>query len=130
VIKIFKAVDLTSDQIARCKELSYGDEGYMCEDLEMVLDTETRWHYRYSQALLLYLNKNIVGWCLLQPVPRSKRWSAQLFVDPLYRRRGYGRLLLQEANKISNRPCVYTDRDNLEFFDKMLEITNQDWDYV
>lgn len=113
-----RVIDLDPAQMARCRELSFGDEGYMCEDMDAILVVESRYRYRYSQALLLHEDNKMLGWCLLQPVPRSKKWSAQFFVDPEYRRLGYGSRLIDRANEVCKVPYVFVDRDNRGFFEK------------
>jgi GNAT superfamily N-acetyltransferase len=115
------AIDLTPAELARCRELSFGDEGYMTEDIEHILQTERRSNYRKSIAILLSDPDRawpINGWALLQPIYRRSRYSAQFFVDPGQRGKGYGRLLLERANKISARPLCYVDDDNRGFFEK------------
>lgn len=120
MVEVFRSrvIDLTDEELARCRELSYGDEGYMCEDLDRIRMDERGWHYRYSQAILLRLNGHIIGWALLEPIYRKRRWTAHFFVDEAHRRRGYGATLLHEANKICRRPYCFKDIDNEDFFNK------------
>lgn len=122
-IEHIRVVDLTPSQLARCRELSFGTEGYMCEDIDEILQTEQKWCYRYSQAILLGAPENksawpILGWALLQPLYRKSKYSAQLFVDPLHRGKGYGTILLEQANRHSFQPLVYVDDENEGFFEK------------
>lgn len=126
-IEFTRVVDLSDEQLARCRELSFGDEGYMCEDLEAILEMEQGWRYRYSQAILLgdtLMDDSrlrawpIYGWALLQPVYRSRKYSAQFFVDPGQRGNGYGKVLLEQANKWCNKPLCYIDEQNEGFFRK------------
>lgn len=117
-IEHIRVVDLTPEQLARCRELSFGDDGYMCESLDDIFETENRWRYRYSQAILIKILDNIVGWALLQPVPNSRRYSVHLFVDPAHRRLGYGSLLLQQANRWCKAPVAMPDEFNHQFFDR------------
>lgn len=123
-IEHVRVVDLTEARLARCRELSYGDEGYMCEDLDNILEEERCWRYRYSQAILLGEAKmdgtvgNIYGWSLLQPVYRSRRYSAQFFVDPSHRGQGHGARLLAEANRWCKNPLCFVDTDNQGFFER------------
>jgi len=113
-------VDLTDSELIRCKELSFGDEGYMCEDLVEILKVESGpRRYRYSEALFIHDDKTIYGWGLLQPIPRSPRYTFQLFVDPKHRGKGYGRMLLTGANSLcgrKHRPVCYLDDENEGFF--------------
>jgi len=128
LIQNLRVVDLTPPQLARCRELSFGDDGYMCEDLDEILREENRWRYRYSRAILLgpppakpQITQSawpILGWALLQPLYRRSKYSAQFFVDPLHRGKGYGKLLLEEAAGYSFAPVVYVDDDNKGFFNK------------
>lgn len=123
-----RVVDLTPNQLKRCRELSFGDEGYMCDDLELILDVEQGWRYRYSQAILLgdtmmegaarLVTWPIHGWALLQPVYNRPRYSAQLFVDPDHRGKGYGKALLEQANRWGKSPLCYIDDENAGFFKK------------
>jgi len=123
MIQIIRAVDLTADQVARCKELSYGDEGYMSEDLDYILDNERRWLYRYSKAILLSDPGKvwpIHGWALVEPIYNRPRYAAQLFVDPSQRGKGYGTMLLSAAQRgINNVPLCYVDEENEGFFNKV-----------
>lgn len=117
----FRVVDLSKEGLEECRRLSYGDEGYMCDDLDDILETENhnRVRYRYSMAVLLMDDKELIGWALLQPIYCSPRYTAQLFVDPEYRKRGYGTKLLRYCNQWTNRKVViYSDEDNEEFFMK------------
>lgn len=124
-IEHIRVIDLTPEQIARCKELSLGDEGYMCEDLDTILATENKWQYRYSQAILITIVDNIVGWALLQPVPYNRRYSIHLFVDPLHRRQGFGTLLLREANRWCKTPLAMVDVENQKFFHNHMELYSE-----
>jgi GNAT superfamily N-acetyltransferase len=120
-VQLLRVIDLPASTIADCKHLSYGDEGYMCEDLDAAIakDRAARRRYRYTRACLVFSNGKLVGWSLIEPVPRSPRYVIQMFVDPIYRRKGIGRYLLQQANYISKRkPLVYLDDDNEGFFHK------------
>lgn len=116
-----RVVDLTESELTRCRELSYGDEGYMCEDLDEILDIEQGWRYRYSQAVLLRESSEIIGWALIRPIYRSKRYSVQLFVDPYHRRKGHGSALLTEAYRWGVVPMVFIDKDNVSFFKNYTE---------
>jgi GNAT superfamily N-acetyltransferase len=93
---------------------------FMCDDLDYILDNEKGWRYRYSQALLLSANRTTWGWALLQPVARRPRYSAQFFVDPTQRGKGYGKALLQAAQQgLKGRvPLCYLDDENEGFFSK------------
>jgi len=117
-VEHIRVVDLTPEQLARCRELSFGEDGYMCEDLDEILREEQRRCYRYSQAILLSMDDKILGWALLQPLYRRSKYSAQFFVDPLHRGKGYGKLLLEKADGFSFAPVVYVDDDNEGFFNK------------
>lgn len=118
------ALELDDKTLARCKELSYGDDGYMCEDIDRIRATEPIKHrpsYRLSHVCLAYYNGKLVGWSLLEPRPRSPRWVVQLFVDPKYRGKGVGTKLLHQANAWSmwkHRPIAYVDPENCGFFAK------------
>lgn len=116
-IEHIRVVDLTPEEIARCKELSLGEEGYMCETLDEVLVDEQTRRYRYTQAILLKILNNIVGWALVQPIPSTRRYSVHLFVDPAHRKLGYGSLLLQQANRWCKAPVAMPDELNAGFFD-------------
>lgn len=122
MITTVNVIDLKPAQLARCRELSFGDEGYMNEDVDIILATERRSKYRKSLAILLSDPDKawpIHGWALLQPVYNRARYSAQFFVDPLQRGKGYGRLLLGAANRLTGRPPLcYVDEDNKGFFEK------------
>lgn len=115
-IEHVRVIDLTDDDLARCRELSFGDEGYMCEELDYILASEQKWQYRYSQAILIRENNGIVGWALLQPISYSRRYSLHLFVDEAHRRKGHGATLLNEANRWSKAPAVMVDPLNKSFF--------------
>lgn len=124
-VHLKKAIELSPTEIADCKRLSYGDEGYMSEDLDRILRDERRWRYRYSYVVLVTDpdNNKVIGWSLIEPRPRSPRWIFQCFVDPDYRRQGIGRYLLQQAVYFRNRKVVaYLDEDNEGFFEKFPEL--------
>jgi len=124
-VKLLRVIDLSLSIIADCKRLSFGDEGYMCEDLDAAIAKErtARRRYRHTMACLVYDKDTLVGWSLIEPVPRSPRYVVQMFVDPNYRRRGIGRYLLQQANYMSKRkPFVYIDDENEDFFKKFPEL--------
>lgn len=119
MVYLKRAIELTPEEIARCKELSYGDEGYMSEDLDRIMIDEARWRYRYSHVNLIKDNDYIIAWALMQPMYRSPRWTFQCFVDSNYRRQGIGKYLLYGAHYFAKRkPIVYLDDDNEEFFTK------------
>lgn len=100
----------------------------MCEDIAHILETERKRKYRYSMAITaMQPYMNVVGWALVQPVPYRPTYSAQFFVDPAHRRQGIGARLLQEANKYTDRPLVYKDCDNEEFFNKFPELCKADY---
>ena len=123
-LKLEPIIDLDDKTLARCRELSFGDDGYMEEDLDRILLTEPikgRPAYRLSTACLAYWEDKLVGWSLLQPRPRSPRWLAYFFVDPEYRGRGIGTKLLHQANAYSEwkyRPVVCLQNHNKGFFEK------------
>lgn len=115
-----RAVDLSPEEVVRCKELSYGNEGWMSEDIDAVRSAELkRRKYRYSEVFLIKDKTKIVAWALAIPVVHSPRYSACYFVDPEYRNRGFGTTLLKNTALISKKPVmVFPDDDNEGFFDK------------
>lgn len=116
-------IDLTPTELDRCRELSFGDEGYMCEDLDRIISTEWQRQYRHSRAILARNDDGaILGWSLIQPVPRSPKYLAQFYVDPSHRRRGIGARLLREANTYCGKPYVYKDRENEVFFNEFPDL--------
>lgn len=117
--EIWPVISLGSDEIARCKELSYGNEGYMSEDLDAILEIETNKTYRKSQAILVKEQTKIIAWSLVIPIPRSPRCLGYFFVDPNYRGQGIGSYLFRSAKYISNKAIlVFPDEDNEKFFQK------------
>lgn len=125
-----RVVDLLPQEIDRLKELSFGDEGYMCDDLDHILATERKRRYRYSFAIRAKLYKQpntVIGWALVQPVYRRPTYTAQLFVDSAYRRQGIGARLLEAANLYTDRPWVYLDKDNQEFFNSFPQLCNANY---
>lgn len=138
-IEHVRVVDLTPLQLDRCRELSFGDEGYMCDDLDLILEREQGWRYRYSQAILLGNTAGpppdrkwdrleigtIYGWALMQPVHHRPRYSAQFFVDEAQRGKGYGARLLAEANRWGKAPLCYIDDENEGFFNKYPHLYEQ-----
>jgi GNAT superfamily N-acetyltransferase len=119
-VELKRVIDLTPEEESRCRELSYGSEGYMCEDLDSILINERiKRPYRYSHVYLVTESNEIIGWSLLQPRYRSPLHTAQLFVDPKYRGKGIGTTLLSLAWYFGKRkPVVYIDDDNEGFFKK------------
>lgn len=122
-----RVVDLLPQEIDKLRGLSFGDEGYMCDDLDHILQTEQGRRYRYSFAIRARLYNRphtVIGWSLVQPVYRRPNYTAQLFVHSDYRRQGIGGRLLEEANLYTPRPWVYLDGDNEEFFNMYPELCN------
>jgi GNAT superfamily N-acetyltransferase len=123
MIRHTKVTDLSVAEEIRCRELSFGDEGYMCDNLDFIFDTESDVRkYRYSYAYLYEENNEILGWALLMPVWRSKFYEVHVFVDPAYRRRGIGSKLLQSASHLTKQMIPTIDKDNNEFFLKNKEL--------
>ena len=121
-VSLKRVVDLTDEELVRCRQLSFGDEGYMCEDLDAILLGEKgKRRYRYSEAIFIHDHRMIYGWALMQPVPRSPRYTFQLFVDPEHRGKGYGHRLLTMGNGLQgwkHKPICYPDDENEWFFNK------------
>ena len=120
-----RVIDLSDKEVSRCKELTFGNEGFMREDLEsaLVTDHSVPAPFRYHQAILYLENNEIVGWSLLRPVLYESRYEVHIFVDPDHRRRGIGSALLQEARKWGRyRPLVSIDEENQEFFMRLPEL--------
>ena len=119
-----RVIDLSSDELARCRELTYGDEGYMLEDLNAAIHRESsKRHYRYTQAILITESDQIIGWSLLQPVPHSSRYIAYFFVDYEHRKKGIGGKLIKEASKWGKYKLdVMPDWTNLGFFEKFPQL--------
>lgn len=121
MIKTKRVIDLTGHEYHRCIDLTYGDEGYMLEDLHRAILTESlKRHYRYTLAILSTDSLDrIRGWCLLQPVARSSRYMAYFYVEPDSRRQGIGTALIEEAGKWGRYKLdVMSDWTNEGFFDK------------
>ena len=120
-----RAIDLTQSEVDRCRELTYGDEGWMLEDFDRALAEETgARRYRYTQVVL-YTNRygTIQGWCLLQPIKRSSRYMAYFYVDHKHRGKGIGTKLIKEANKWGRyRPGVMVDLTNRGFFESVPDL--------
>lgn len=115
-----RAVQLHPDEVIRCKELSYGDDGWMSDDIDAVRNTETNARrYRYSEVFLVKDGPKIIAWALAIPVVHSPRYSACYFVDEAYRRQGIGTVLFNKTAQLSKKPVmVFPDDDNEGFFMK------------
>jgi GNAT superfamily N-acetyltransferase len=114
-----KVIDLTEQELARCRELSYGKDGYMCDYIDDALEGDISFPppYRYHQAILYIENDQILGWCLLAPLFGISRYEAQFYVETAHRRHGIGRELIKEANKWGRfKPEVDIDHTNYDFF--------------
>lgn len=121
MIKTKRVIDLTGHEYQRCCDLTYGDEGYMLEDMDRAILLESNKKcYRYTQAILSTDSLNrIRGWCLLQPVAHSSRYMAYFYVEPGSRRQGIGGELIKEASKWGKYKLdVMPDWTNQGFFDK------------
>jgi GNAT superfamily N-acetyltransferase len=113
-----RAIDLTPEEEARCRELSFGEDGWMCDYLDDALLYENQASpRRHTQTILYYESDTIIGWCMLIPMAWRARYEAQFFVDPAHRRRGIGTELLNEANKWGRyKPVIDLDNENRDFF--------------
>lgn len=127
MIKTKRAIDLTTDEYNRCTDLTYGDEGYMLEELDEAIYRERdHYNYRYTLAILAYERSKIVGWCLLQPIRGRSRYLAYFYVDEDHRRQGWGAQLLEEASKWGRwRPHVMPGYGNYGFFDKYPQLCEE-----
>lgn len=120
MVETRRLIDLTDEEFNRCRVLTYGIDGFMEEEAVERREQEILFtHYRYTEVILAYDHKQIVGWCLLQPVYRQSRYLAYFFVDPLRRGEGYGKLLFERASRYGLRKLmVKPDRTNYNFFER------------
>lgn len=92
---------------------------------ENEIDTK---RYRYTLALMIKEKGRLVAWCMLLPIDRVSRYSAEFYVHPLHRRKGYGTLLFQEARRHGRfKPEVFPDSSNRGFFEKFPAQHVQGW---
>lgn len=112
-----KVSELTPVEFRACYAANYGYEGYMREELNRC----KRGHP--GQVILLWdgpdnTARSLIGWALLTPtrchgllaVTRHAKsrstYTAQFWVKSRHRRKGYGKILMQEVKNYDPRPHV------------------------
>lgn len=105
---------LTPQEYRKCYSLNYRNNGYMQEFLKE--------HRNNPDAHAIMLNEEelFLGWALLVPVrqvhhewgvtsytKKMSKYSLQFYVRKTERRKGYGKILMDEALKIDRRPFVW-----------------------
>ena len=106
--------DLTPHQWKRCSKLNAGDMGNMYDMMR-----EQRYNPE-ALAILLRKGRGIVGWGLLIPTAdlyswwgmtyyarKTTKYNAQLWIDEKHRRRGYGKIIMDEIQRRDPKPFVY-----------------------
>lgn len=116
-IRVKPVSELTPVEYRACYRANYGEDGYM--------QSELYWCKRGQPGTVVMLwdgpddtVKSLIGWCLLTPVRmyglltvtryvmgRSK-YTAQFWVKRQYRRKGYGKTLMNEVKKLDPNPHV------------------------
>lgn len=120
--------DLTPDEYRACYAANYRESGYM-----QIMLASARRDGKTGTAILLWDDTKVglsrlVGWALLTPtevggmigttryVQRKSRFTAQFWVKRQHRKRGYGKMLMDEVKKIDARPHVLPhDKASSEF---------------
>lgn len=118
---IVKNVDeMTPVEYRACYSANYGWDGYMQEELR---SCKKGWQMG-GKVIMLWdgpadTARSMIGWALLTPTKMSgpaavsrymthrAKYTAQFWVKSKYRRKGYGKMLVQEAKKIDKRPHVF-----------------------
>lgn len=113
-----RVIDLNPVEYRACYKANYGFEGYMQEEL-----CRCKWRNAPGEVIMLWDGppdsaNSLIGWCLLTPVRmwgllgvsrwvygRSK-YTAEFWVKRQYRRRGYGKMLMNEVKKLDPNPHV------------------------
>lgn len=78
---------------------------------------------------IAYINNEIVGWTLRYRYRAAPEWTIHTYVDPRYRRRGVGTVLVrQSVNYLKKQNTVYCigwDDKSALFWEKSIPITNR-----
>jgi GNAT superfamily N-acetyltransferase len=130
-------LELTALEYRACFGANYGGGGYMQGVLEdcregnqsgevVMLWDETKAKNRVS---------SMVGWCLMTPVSlhgilgatrytkRRSKITAQFWVKPAHRQKGYAKMLMHEVKKVDPRPHVIPHNDSSAEFFSSFEVT-------
>lgn len=116
--------ELTPLEYKACKAANYGpDNGYMYEEV-----ARCRAGKYPGEVIMLWEGpddsiKSLLGWVLLTPVRRHgllavtewvmkrSKYSAQFWVKRQHRKKGYGKILMNEVKKIDPNPHVMPHDD-------------------
>ena len=117
-----KVVDLTGAEYRAMLKANFGpDEGYMYNELKACRNRERR-----GETISLWIDgssRRLIGWALLVPVrtngdtrgtwwtKRHAKYTVQFWVKSQYRKKGYGKILMNEVKKYDARPHVFPHDD-------------------
>lgn len=111
--------DMTPVEYRACSAANYGViEGYMLEELRHCRAG------RPGKVVMLWdgppdTPKSLIGWALLTPtrtwgltavsryMASSAKYTVQFWVKAQYRRKGYGKMLMNEVKQLDPRPHVF-----------------------
>lgn len=120
--------DLTKEEYRACYIANYRDWGYMQQTL---IDNRYK---PEAKAILLWDDSQsgmsrLIGWALLTPVDlggllaatrytkRVSKYTVQFWVKSHHRKKGYGKMLMNEVKKLDPKPHVLPhDSKSAEFF--------------
>jgi GNAT superfamily N-acetyltransferase len=109
--------DLTPVEYRACHKANFGENGYMREVLVACKGGNA------GKVVMLWNGpdntaRSLIGWALLTPVTpygilsvsrwvmQRSKYTAEFWVKPRYRRKGYGKVLMNEVKKYDSNPHV------------------------
>lgn len=121
-----KVEDLTALEYKACYSANYGWDGLM---QGVLVDCRKNPHRSPGSVILLWngpddSTKSLIGWALLTPVSGSgavwaSRWNrrrakytVQFWVKSNHRKKGYGKVLMDEVQKLDSCPHVFPHNDS------------------
>lgn len=116
-----KVEDLTAIEYKACYDANYGPDGLMQNEL---VTCRNKNYMATGEVIMLWdgpdnTTRSLIGWCLLTPVRGSgtlwasqwnrkvAKYTAQFWIKSNHRKRGYGKILMDEVQKLDPCPHVF-----------------------